>query len=92
MAPNITTTRERCGRGCRYTYWRNYGHVSIGDVRRCEHGKVWRATGYKRESRFFLSLDEWESLSRWRNPVLYRRAVRALESPQAAKEGMPSGC
>lgn len=68
-----------CGVDCRHTYWRGYGPVRWGDVRRCEHGKVWQATGRSRENVWFHHLDVWERLGWWR-PIAYRRARRLLRS------------
>jgi len=79
LTANIVTKRQACARHCAYTYWRNHGPVDTGDVRRCEHGKVWVATGRQRESIYFHVLDEWERLGWW-TPIAYRRAVRALEA------------
>lgn len=45
-----------------------------GDVRRCEHGKVWafvRCEGYR--------IDVWRRLSRFWEPLAYRRAAAALD-------------
>lgn len=46
---------------------------SKGDVRRCEHGRVWifaRSEAYR--------IDIWRPVSRFWEPVIYRRAIREL--------------
>lgn len=72
MTVNVLTDRQRCARGCRFTYWRWDGHCKPGDARRCEHGRWWVATGRETESRFFLILDVWRPAT-WRER---RRAER----------------
>ena len=49
-------------------------HAESGDVRLCEHGKVWlytRTEGW--------SIDLWVRLHPLASPIRYRRALRALE-------------
>lgn len=75
-----------CRVNCRTTWRHEYGpgrslpgtHATRGDVRRCEHGNLWVATGRTLESCYFTDHDEWERLTRWGSPIRYRRAVRAL--------------
>lgn len=69
---------DYCNVDCRYTHWQGFGHVVYGDIRRCEHGKIWQATGRTRENVYFSQLDVWERLGWW-TPFAYRRALRALE-------------
>lgn len=62
MTLNILTDRQRCARECRATHWRIDGiSPSIGDARRCEHGRWWVATGRQVESTYYLTLDVWRS-------------------------------
>ncbi len=89
-------------RGCRHecqTTWRWEHGASVpggpfpgtmadpGDVRRCEHGRVWVATGRVAKSYFFTEHDVWERLTTWGSPLRYRRAVRALATPEEAGRG-----
>lgn len=78
--------------GCRYecsTTWRgDHGpdrsipgtYASEGDVRQCEHGRLWLFTG-EAQSRYFTVHDCWRRLSRWWDPIVFRRAKRALGQP-----------
>lgn len=54
-----------------------------GDVRRCEHGKVWR---YRRTETGGSWIDVWERVSRFWEPFVYRRAIRALDAPEEPDE------
>ncbi|NUR80782.1 MAG: hypothetical protein HOQ21_10100 [Dermatophilaceae bacterium] len=71
---NIETRQEKCLRNCERTF--RYIHDATrgepGDVRYCDHGRVWtfdHDTGH---------IDVWEWLSPVFNPIRYARAVRAL--------------
>lgn len=65
-----------CRVGCRTTIeW-----PERYDVRRCEHGRLWVATGTWLDGHFVRRLWLWERLSRFGSPILYRRALRALET------------
>ena len=73
-------------RGCRaancaHECWRP--GAGPGDVRRCEHGKVWL---YDREveGRFFNTLIRWRRVHPLWEPITYRRAVRALKEEEGA--------
>ena len=46
---------------------------SQGDVRRCEHGKVWIFVGCEA-----YTIDVWREVSRFWEPITYARAVRAM--------------
>ena len=85
MTANIT--RPSCRRDCARTWRYEHGAScpggpfpgtfgSEGDVRRCEHGRIWlyRPDCYHHGSNF----DIWRRLTPWGNPILHRRAVRAL--------------
>jgi len=78
MTANILTGRRQCARACGYTYWRTHGTPSLGDVRRCEHDRIWMANGRKRENTWFMALDEWDRLSWLWTPIDMVRARRAL--------------
>jgi len=54
-------------------------HGSEGDVRRCEHGRIWSYVGGDASYQF----DHWERLRWWEFPMRYRRAVRALRAADA---------
>lgn len=90
MTANAFTDRQACAHHCRTTrkltggrdqrdgpYPGTYGEP--GDVRRCEHGRVWLWRGTT-EGMFFQPLDVWRRISRFGEPVRYRRAVRAIEA------------
>lgn len=76
MTANIRIERERCSQECKYGP--EYPH--IGDVRRCEHGRIWHCTG----------MHDWGRLGRWAPliPVFwspsYRRARRALAAESSS--------
>lgn len=56
-------------------YCPRLGDAGFGTVRRCPHGRIWFADQYRHP----LSGSRiWEQLSRWRTPIRYRRAVKAL--------------
>lgn len=77
MSANILTERQRCTRECRWTWWRIDGHPDVGDVRRCEHGRIWRATGRRALALAGATFyDRWEPVPRF--TTTHRRAVRAL--------------
>lgn len=74
---NIATERMRCADGCSKTK-RDVTAGRVGDVRRCEHGRLWQwgaRGGY---------MDIWSRLSWGIEPIKYRRAVRALRSGGAS--------
>lgn len=52
---------------------------SPGDVRRCDHGRLW-VYADSRENGFYCLIDVWRPISRWWEPVLYRRARRLLDA------------
>lgn len=79
MNANILSVRQQCDRGCSTTYWRLYGTVDRGDVRRCQHGRLWYATGGGRQGMFYSVLDAWEPLSWYWTPILWMRARRVLQ-------------
>lgn len=77
MSANILTERQRCARECQWTWWRTDGHFDVGDVRRCEHGRIWRATGGRVLALAgATSYDQWERVPRF--TIAHRRAIRAL--------------
>lgn len=63
--PNILTAKQDCRVNCGPTWT-----ARIGDVHRCKHGV------------YFMSTDDywggWLRLSRFSEPIRYRRAVKAL--------------
>lgn len=61
---NILTPKQDCRSNCRPTW---YGR--LGDVHRCKHGAYFMADSH---------LGHWIRLSRFWEPILYRRAVKAL--------------
>lgn len=50
-------------------------HARAGDVRRCEHGKVWLFHRLAPHGSWF---DMWERIHPLSEPIVYRRAIRAL--------------
>lgn len=62
--------------------------VRVGEVRRCQHGRVQVCyqIGYRSRYVVDVSTPLWRTLSRFWTPRLYREAVAALEStpPPAA--------
>lgn len=67
MTANILTVRQQCRLRCPA---RTEG-PRVGDVRRCEHGRLWLY-------RWGAFINYWSRLRPWLNPLAYRRAVRAL--------------
>ncbi|WP_280499386.1 hypothetical protein [Nocardia cyriacigeorgica] len=91
---NTLTDRQRCRRECASTHRYEHGgsrpggpfpgtHAEPGDVRRCEHARYWRYTHTSRGF-FFQTFDRWELLSRFWNPILVRRARRAIQKEAQA--------
>ena len=80
---NVNTTAQKCALKCRNTFRTSYGPDGSlpgtfgkpGDVRRCDHGRVWTFTD---ES---YGLDYWMRLSPVLSPIRYLRAIRALRRP-----------
>lgn len=76
-----------CRAECRTTWRYDYGpdqslegtFAYRDDVRRCEHGRIWRATGRIVTSRYYTEHDVWEPISFLWSPIQYRRARLALE-------------
>jgi hypothetical protein len=58
--------------------------AEAGDVRRCEHGRIW---SYVKDVPFDYTIDHWETLSWFWNPVRFARAVRALRFPSPSQGG-----
>lgn len=96
--PRANVGPQGCDRECRSTFRYEYGGAMEGgpfpgtmadpdDVRRCEHGRIWifteTVTGY-----FYNRLDLWRPISRWWEPIAYRRAARALR-PAPVSERTP---
>lgn len=87
--------RGECAVECKHTWHSDYGpnrsipgtHASKGDVRRCGHGNIWIATGRIRESYYFTQHDEWDRVSRFWEPLLYRKATRALTAAEKDTNG-----
>lgn len=87
MTANILTPKARCTTDCRTTFAGRHG-ASItggpfegtiggpGEVRRCEHGRYWRWRDTNHR------LDYWERLSWLWEPIVMRRARRALAEVQ----------
>lgn len=72
MSLNVLTERQRCDRWCRATNWKADGiNPSVGDARRCAHGRWWVATGETCAGTYFLTLDVWRPAS-W----MERRRIR----------------
>lgn len=86
MTATIDRPKDRCSRSCGYTLWHHDGHPDVNDVRRCEHGAVWRATGRQETGIYFNVLDVWTRVSRFWEPFTYRRAVRSLSAPELEGE------
>jgi hypothetical protein len=79
-APNIDSVSERCARDCRILSWSVTGYGGdIGNVRRCEHGNIWRCAEYW----YRTGWGRWVRLSRFWDPLRYRRAARLLATPPA---------
>lgn len=83
---NILTSRQHCRRDCSRTFHSTYGGAlpggpfpgtmgTLGDVRRCEHGRLWQFAEIHYGGNW---IDRWEPLSRFWNPIAWRRASRAL--------------
>lgn len=81
-------TAGGCRRECRSTWRYEHGGAqpggpfpgtlgSQGDVRRCEHGRLWLFNRTRRDG-FGNRHDEWTRLRWWLSPLRYRRAVAAL--------------
>lgn len=104
MAANIETAQCRCRRDCSRTFRHEHGSAlpggpfpgtaaEPGDVRRCEHGRIW----CYRETNWGLTaasgIDVWEQLAWWWEPIRYARAVRALRfappSPSPERSTQP---
>lgn len=95
-AANIETDAARCRRKCARTFRGQHGAAlpggpfpgtqgEPGDVRRCEHGRVWAFD--EPRSRFeWPTFDLWESLGPLSTPIRYRRAVRSLSVPGSSGE------
>lgn len=81
--PNITrTSHADCAR-LEFTSsgrWDDMGwHGSAGDVRRCVHGKIQLRTQVSIRARMQgPGTDWWRTLSPVFDPILYRRAQKAL--------------
>lgn len=82
MSANIL--RGCAASGCDRTFTSEHGGAlpdgpfpgtfgSDGDVRRCEHGHIWTFVG--REG---YRIDTWRRVSRFWEPITYRRAITAL--------------
>ena len=76
MSANIRTERERCSQECKH----GPEYPEIGDVRRCEHGRIWHCIGTHNWGHW----GSWERLipvfwSPW-----YRRARRALAADSSS--------
>lgn len=94
MSANIL--RGRCANDCRVTWHSDHGpdretpgtSGSPGDVRRCEHGRIWI---YEQTftNRFYCAMDRWHRVSRFFEPITFRRAVRAL-AQSTIRSGEPS--
>lgn len=83
--PNILTPRQLCTRNC----WKPPNPNTIndtGDIRRCEHGNIWRCT----ITPGILGVRVWDRLS-WRHTPIDRwRAGRALRNTgQPDDDGAP---
>jgi hypothetical protein len=86
MSANVSTAREVCERECARTFHGEHGGAlpggpfpgtngHEGDVRRCEHGRVWE---FEPQVLYTAGIDVWRLISPWWEPLRYRRAVRAL--------------
>lgn len=73
--PNIH--RPKCAEDCRFTV-HNRTLAARGDVRLCEHFRIWKATGRTVRGYFYNELDGWERLSLLWTPIQYHRAFKAL--------------
>jgi hypothetical protein len=96
---SIMTAKERCASKCSRTFRGEHGQAvpggpfpgtqaEEGDVRRCEHGRIW---AYVKQTPNDYTIDHWEQLSRFWNPVRFARAARALRSPSPAQGGGTDG-
>lgn len=86
MTATIDRPKDKCLRSCGYTLWQHAGHPEVNDVRRCEHGTIWRATGEQETGRYFNVLDVWTRVSRFWEPLTYQRAALALAAPTEPEE------
>ena len=91
---NILTSRQQCRRECSRTFHFEHGGAlpggpfpgtagDPGDIRRCEHGRMWRFVGTERGGNW---IDLWEPLSPVWNPIAWRRARRALVTTGEARD------
>lgn len=74
-----------CKQLCSVTYragsWASEAgtHAAPGHIRYCEHGHIWICV-----PAWAPHFDFWDRLTRWRNPILHRRAQRILAAaPQS---------
>jgi len=85
----VTTNIRGCRENCRLTWRYEHGGAlpggpfagtlaSAGDVRVCEHGATWVATGTISTSTFYTQHDVWLRVSRWSNRAYWKRARRAV--------------
>lgn len=84
---NISTAKETCLRECRKTWRGEHGgalsggpfpgtQAKAGDVRRCEHGRIWEySVDYVPNH---LTFDYWYHLDWFRYPIQRHRAKVAL--------------
>lgn len=78
MSTNILRGCEAAN--CAHECWR--AGADRGDVRRCEHGKIWTFDRLV-EGRFFNTLIRWRRIHPFWEPITYRRAIRALAASEA---------
>lgn len=75
--PNIRSIEPHSA--CWRLDWKDPLGTRVGDVRRCHHGHIQLRTQTSPRSRLQgPGMDYWQTLSPIWNPVLYRRARKAL--------------
>ena len=86
--PNIGKVwrRSACTEECRNVQSEHPGTDRVGDIRRCEHGRIYRCSRVWRMNSLgaaYPAFDhaEWARIYPLLRPFLYRRAIRALSEP-----------
>jgi hypothetical protein len=83
---SVTIRRPNCRRDCRQTWRHEHGAAlpggpfpgtlaQEGDVRRCEHGRIWYCP---KEPSDASNFDQWERLTWWGTPIRYQQARKSL--------------
>lgn len=88
--PNVFKDKDRCARDCRTTWAIEHGgalpggpfpggYASAGDVRRCEHGKLWIYDEHENRRQVAPSMNYWRRLNWFWYPIVSWRARRKLK-------------